>query len=194
MSLGNQTLQQYLAELSAKQSTPGGGAVAAISGAQASGLVAMVAEFSVKTLSKQERHQMIEIADRALTEFLQIADRDAVNFKKLMSTYQTKTGTQEALKNAAEPPLACLDLATKLATLVTTLNERGNRNLVTDTGIAALLLSNTIRASEMNVLINLRSISDDDFVQNAKQQLDSSKGYIGPLASIAANVTDSLSQ
>jgi formiminotetrahydrofolate cyclodeaminase len=171
MSLAEQTLQEYLTELAAKTSTPGGGAVAALNGAQAAGLISMVANFSEKTLVAGERQNILNVTDIAIKRFMELADQDATNFAHLMKCYKQGAGIQEALKNAAMPPIDCLDLTMDLIPHLQTIAATGNKNLVTDTGIAASLLHSTMTASELNILINLRSIKDTAFVTAGKAKL-----------------------
>lgn len=171
MSLAEQTLQQYLTELAAKTSTPGGGAVAAVNGAQAAGLISMVANFSEKTLDTRQRQDILDITATASERYMTLADQDAANFAHLMKCYQQGAGIQDALKGAAQPPMDCLDLTMDLVPHLQTIAAAGNKNLITDTGIAASLLHSTMSASELNILINLRSIKDTAFITAGKAKL-----------------------
>ncbi len=188
----NQTIADYVAALGEKSSTPGGGAVAAVSGAQAAALIAMVAEFSDKTMSDSERLALLETANDAATQFIQLAEDDAKNFSELMASYKKKSGIQDALKGAAKPPLDCLTLSASLIPLLQTLYQKGNPNLITDTGIAASLLRSTIEASELNILINLRSIKDEDYVSAAQDQIRQLRSQIPELNAIVDAVKSHL--
>lgn len=187
-----QTIQDYLQGLSARTSTPGGGAVAALTGAQAAGLIAMVTEFSGKTIDEKEHAEILWTAQEAINQFTRLAEEDARNFDQLMAAYKAKTGIQEALKNAAQPPLKCLELSMTLIPLVQRLAEVGNTNLITDTGIAASLLRSMIESSEMNVLINLRSIKDESFNAAAADHLNLAQTKITELDQIVEHVKSSL--
>ncbi len=180
----NQTLQAYLTALGAKTSTPGGGAVAAITGGQLAALIKMVAEFtnSDDDHLALERNAIILRADEATKEFLNLARADAEGFNEVMAAYklpkrseqekqERSAAIQAALIVAVDAPLKTLMLAASLASDISFLSTHGNKNLVTDTGIAALLINTTIRAAEMNVRINLQGIKALDFVAKTEQQI-----------------------
>lgn len=184
----DQSIDSYLAALGAKTSTPGGGAVAAVSGSQAAALILMVTEFSGKTISETERLSLLKIANDAVTRFIQLAEEDAKNFAALMASYKARSGIQDALKDAARPPLDCLELSISLIPSLELLYEKGNPNLITDTGIAASLLRSTIESSELNVLVNLRSIKDDKYADHARDKIRQAQSQIPELNAIVENV------
>jgi len=109
-----------------------------------------------------------------------------------MQAYKNKTGIQPGLQSAAAPPLACLTLSSQLIEPLRVIQQHGNPNLVTDTGIAALLLRDTIMSSELNVLINLRSIEDELFKQTARATVETAKQHIALLDRMAADITRQL--
>ncbi len=192
MNVGNQQVDQYLRDLAARSSTPGGGAVAALTGAQAVALISMVVEFSDKTIPEHQRTTLLEVAAQAREQFIVLADQDAQNFAALMTAYKTKTGIQQALEAAATPPLKCLELSVEMKSSLGVLSKAGNPNLITDTGIAAALLRSTIEASLMNVLINLRSIKNQTFISNAKRTMSEAQQYIAELDRLAQSITNEL--
>lgn len=190
--INDQAVNEYLAELASKTSTPGGGAVAALSGAQAAALIAMVGEFSEKTVGIEAREQILNLANETKNQFLELANQDALNFSSLMAAYKNKTGVQDALKAAATPPLECLALCIALKPSLDSLAKDGNANLVTDTGIAASLMVSTIASSEMNVLINLRSIKDTEFISQAQAKVERARSLIPELEQLAESIRTDL--
>ncbi|MFT5014027.1 MAG: formiminotetrahydrofolate cyclodeaminase [Dinoroseobacter sp.] len=193
MSLANESIHNYLESLSSRKSTPGGGAAAALTGAQAAGLMSMVVELSKDFPDDAEKMVLLNTIKAAVQQFTQIADEDAAAFSALMQTYRNKGDVQAGLKAAAAAPLACLTKATQLTHHLHSVQRHGNSNLITDTAIAALLLRDTILASELNVLINLRSIEDVQFTQSALAIISSSKDQIEFLESVATNIRQQLS-
>ncbi|MGK0343141.1 MAG: formiminotetrahydrofolate cyclodeaminase [Candidatus Azotimanducaceae bacterium] len=192
MSLSDTTIADYLAALSSRKSTPGGGAVAAMSGAQAAALISMVAELTKTFPDEQTRTGVINQAASAVQQFTGLADQDAAAFTALMQAYKNKTDIQPRLQSAAAPPLACLQLCSQLIESLLVIERYGNPNLITDTGIAALLLRDTIISSELNVLINLRSIEDELFKQSARATVEAAKQHIALLDKMAADITRQL--
>lgn len=192
MSTSDLTIEAYLADLSARQSTPGGGAVASLTGAQAAGLIAMVGEFSDKTVDPASRELLLSSANAARDQFMELADLDAKKFAALMDCYRNKSGIQDGLKGAAEAPIACLELVVSLVPCIQKLEESGNQNLVTDTGIASWLLCATIEASEMNVRVNLRSIKDETFAAHAISTIEQARSHLPYLSEVAQKIIESL--
>tara|TARA_R110002073_G_scaffold2548_1_gene16711 strand:+ start:3173 stop:3754 length:582 start_codon:yes stop_codon:yes gene_type:complete len=193
MPIANESISSYLDALSSRKSTPGGGAAAAFSGAQAASLMSMVLELSDDFPGNKTRSDLITEIKLAVQRFTQLADEDAEAFSSLMQAFRNKGDIQAGLKAAATPPLACLSLVVQLTQQLDTVKQYGNANLITDTAIAALLLRDTILASELNVLINLRSIEDDKFKQSARTTIHSAKAQIEYLESVATEISQQLS-
>lgn len=192
MSIAESPLSAYLAELGSRASTPGGGAVAALSGAQAAALISMVANLSKTFPDEVSRTKLLDQAGAAIAEFTAMADQDAAAFKALMAAYKAKGDINAASQESAQPPLTCIRLAASLTSSIQALHQYGNANLITDTAIAALLLKDTILASELNILINLRSIKDESFKQRARQSIEEAKSAIPQLEDIASTIAKTL--
>jgi len=196
-----QTIDSYLEALASSASTPGGGSVAAITAAQAAALISMVC--SLTKSSEVVRASLItdihQRSESARHRFMELCELDIEGFSKVMAAYKLPKGDQKekelqaALHSAAQPPLETLELASSLTNDIEKLAEIGNQNLRTDTGIAALLITSSIRSAEMNVKINLQSINDkafsDDAIQKIKVALETSR----VLEKVAMNIDESLS-
>ena len=64
--------------------------------------------------------------------------------------------------------------------------EKGNRNAVSDAGVAALLVTTTARAAALNVKINLGGLSGDDATRIAGDL----EATLGPVLAEAAVLAD----
>lgn len=138
------TIEEFLAELAARKATPGGGSVAALSGALSAGLVCMAAEFSQnKDISEEARTLM-----NTLTH---LVDRDAQAF----ASRDLKEATQVPLQTAKHS-YAVLKLA---GALLKTCNPR----VITDIGVAAKMAETAVKGAMLNVEVNLVSIGDEDY-------------------------------
>jgi formiminotetrahydrofolate cyclodeaminase len=138
------TIEEFLEELAAKQPTPGGGSVAALSGALSAGLVSMAAEFSQnKDFSEQARTLM-----NTLTH---LVDRDAVAF------------ASRDLKEAAQVPLQTAKHSYAVLKLAEALLETCNPKVITDIGVAAKMAEGAVKGAMLNVKVNLASIGDEDY-------------------------------
>jgi formiminotetrahydrofolate cyclodeaminase len=104
--LNQQSLQSYLDKLSSSAATPGGGAVAAVTGAQAAALISMVcnltkgktkesASDSAEAL-KKEIQAINNRAEQARGQFDQLADDDIEGFNQVMAAYKLpRSNSQE---------------------------------------------------------------------------------------------------
>lgn len=168
-----QGLSGYLEALASRTSTPGGGAVAAVTGAQAAGLVAMVARFSPGL------DDIAESAVAATTAFIEQAALDAEGFDALMAAYRVpkdspdrKAGIQAGLIKAMAAPRAMLKLASAMNEHLPRLVREGNMNLVSDTAMAAVLIAATLETAAMNVRINLKSVRDEETAATITSELN----------------------
>ena len=159
-----QTIDHYLEQLASRAATPGGGAAAALSGAQAAALIAMVCRLTRG--HDDEIATVTKAAESARQNFLDLMRADIDSFNEVMAAFRLKGAQRDAalpraLASAANVPMAMIVQALELTPHLQRLLEIGNKNLITDVGIAATLASATILAAKMNVLINCRSMSDD---------------------------------
>jgi formiminotetrahydrofolate cyclodeaminase len=147
------TIEEFLEELAARKPTPGGGSVAALSGALAAGLVSMAAEFSGnKDVSRQARTLMNTLTD--------LVDRDAKAF------------ASRDLKEATRVPLQTARHSYKVLELAAALLETCNPRVITDIGVAAKMAESAAKGAMLNVEVNLVSIRDEDFKQEVLREAE----------------------
>ncbi|MFD0363182.1 cyclodeaminase/cyclohydrolase family protein [Nocardia sp. GCM10030253] len=172
-SFGGVTLAQYLTDLAAKVPAPGGGAVAALHAAQGAALVAMVARYTTRAKDAEHRpivDRIIEAADAARDRALALADADAAAFTAVGNAYKLpkSTGAEAAarteaiaaaLVEAARVPAAVVDEADEVLSLAAELLPIGNPNVVTDIGAAADAARAAATSSQLNIEINVASLS-----------------------------------
>ena len=108
---------------------------------------------------------------------------DVEVFDKVMDAYGMAKGGDEqkearsraiqaALKEATDVPLACAELCAEVIALCGPLAERGNGNVVSDAGVAALAAYAALRSAALNVWINLGGISDRGFVEERRGRME----------------------
>lgn len=177
------TLDEFTKDLASDSSAPGGGAVAAISGALAACLTSMVINLTVNKKKfneysdeiKSKFNEYLERCQELRKYFLEDIDRDIVAFNDVMAAYKMPKNTEEekierhnaiqrALTEAYRVPYSVLENANSMFEMVKFVAEYGNENLITDAGIAAIQLYAAIESSILNVKINLASIDDIDMV------------------------------
>ncbi len=179
------TLRGFADELSMDSPAPGGGSVAALCGALAAGLAAMVANLTVGKKGYEEAGAaMIETACRAQAlkdALLEAVDRDTEAFNKVMEAFRMPKTTPEqaeakeraveaANKDATLVPLEVLERSVEAVRLARTAAAKGNRNSLSDAGVAGLAAQAAGDGAWYNVLINLQGIRDAAFAARVRRQ------------------------
>ncbi len=181
------TVKEFLNKVAGSDPVPGGGSVAALNGAIASALTAMVANL---TLGKKdyELHEelMRHISEVALQQkewFVLDVDRDSEAYNDVFACFKMPKATeeekavrsaaiQEATKHAALVPMQVARNAYKLMTIIMDVARLGNRNAVTDACVAMMSARAAVLGALLNVRINLGSLKDKEFVAQLQQEAD----------------------
>lgn len=180
MTFREQSLENYVKQAASDASTPGGGSVSGLGAALGNAMAAMTANYTVgkkKFAAVEDEVQGMLATLAPLRErLMQCMEEDAVAFAAVNDAYglprdsktdkaeRTKT-IQACLKRAMEVPLEIMQLATDSLQLLPRLAIIGNPNLVSDTGVAAIFLEAAVRAAHVNVLINIKFLSDESLCQ-----------------------------
>ena len=154
--LARQSLQEHLEEVARKSSTPGGGAVAAVTAAEACALLSMVANFT-----KADMSDLLLRTEVSRARLLELADEDSTAFASVMAAYKGDGDLENALRRAAQVPVNTIEICSSHIADLSLLAEQGNRNLITDVAIAACLLRAALESCRFNVLVNVRSMTGD---------------------------------
>ncbi len=175
--LVDRTVTAFVDELSTDSPAPGGGSVAALCGALAAALAAMVANLTVGRKGQESAwEEMIDIAGRGQGEkdaFLRAVDEDTDAFNKVMDATRLPSGSEdekarkaealrEANRGATLVPLAVLERTLPVLDLAREVAMKGNPNSVSDAGVAALAARTAAEGAYYNVLINLNNLAGDD--------------------------------
>jgi len=179
------TLENFLADLASSSPAPGGGAVAALSGALAASLSSMVINLTVNKKKFMEYSEEIKAkfneylikCEELRKEFLEYIDKDIEAFNLVMQAYKMPKDTEEqksernkaiqsALIEAYKVPYSVAEGAFKMFDIADFIAEYGNQNAVTDAGVAAIQILAAIEAAVLNVRINLGGINDVDLVSD----------------------------
>ena len=78
---------------------------------------------------------------------------------------------QDALRGAAEVPLALARCCAELTEFLPPLAEKGNRNLISDVGVAARLCVAAFDCARLNVEVNLALMDDVEFAIRTRAEL-----------------------
>ncbi|XOV87142.1 MAG: cyclodeaminase/cyclohydrolase family protein [Pseudomonadota bacterium] len=193
--LPEQSLGDYLTALASSRGTPGGGAAAAVTGAQAAALMSMVCNLTRN--GSDELAAARARAETARIRFISLAELDIVGFKAVMAAWKLRGETrsqalQAALFQACEAPLEMLREAAGLIDSLAVIDREGNANLITDTAIAACLLESTLTAARLNVLINTRAMESPAAAEPILAEVSELLGSIQKLSAMRQKIETSL--
>jgi methenyltetrahydrofolate cyclohydrolase len=170
-SLRDHSIGEFLDRLADKTPTPGGGAVAGLTGAVAASLGQMVIRFS-QGKAKYAQHaalheasltQLKTLADRALA----LADADEAAYGRLNRLWKLAEDHPDRVKEwagaveaAIAAPMGILEASETTLELLNTLLAATNTQLASDLAIASDLAEAAGRAAGWNVRVNLPLLSD----------------------------------
>ena len=175
----NMEVQQLLGELASESPAPGGGSVAALSGALSAGLIAMVCRLTIGKKGLEEHDELVgEVLSRVdalRNELAELIDLDTEAFNGVMAGFKMAKATEEekatrssaiqkAFRNAVDVPLRTARACEELLTLALKVATVANPNCISDLGVAGQSAYAGLRGGVMNVQINLPSIKDKSFV------------------------------
>ena len=178
MTISQQHLQTFLAELSSKNPTPGGGAVAGVLSALSSALANMVIAYSTGKASLAEHEQLhtdcTVFLDSAATEALVLAEADAEAYQKVNALWKLHEDDEtrsskwdETLSEATMIPIKTMELSERILITLETLVGKTNAMLSSDLAIAAVTAEAAARAGFYTAQINIEQMNECD----AKQDL-----------------------
>ncbi len=187
MKLTDKPVTNFLDELASNAPAPGGGSVAALSGALGAALISMVCNLTLgkkgydevqddmkdllakSEALRQEMTGLLEADVAAYTAYSQAAKMPRETDEQ--KAERTKA-VQAALVNATDVPMRIAEAAVKVMDLCMPTAEKGNKFAVSDAGVAVLMAEAALRSAALNVLINLGSIKDEAFVAQKRAHLD----------------------
>jgi len=200
-----ETLGKYITDASAGTPTPGGGSVSALAGALGTTMASMAANFTmgkkqfaavegeVKDLAakiESERRRMITEMQRDTEAYAEVSKAYKMPKEPDEAKASRAAAIQKALLTAMGPPLEALRAMRRVAPAIRRLADIANPNLITDVGVAALLVEAAARGAALNVRINLAGMKDAARVEAASAEVKESLGEISRLAAEATGIVE----
>ena len=186
--LADLSVEAFLARLSSSDPVPGGGSTAALVGAMGAALLHMVVELTAgRPAAGDDEATLAEIGGAAAgwqSELLRLAELDAAAYAGVIRARRLPRATEleaqtrsvqvaAAVREATRVPLEITRRAGEVLAVAERLASLGNRNAISDVGVAALLSAAAMRGGALNVDINLGSLPDDDpLIAEASADLD----------------------
>lgn len=180
--LQNFTVKEFVEELSSNSPAPGGGSAAALAASLGSALCSMVFNLTIGKKAyneyeddkKNSINSSLEVAKEEKDNFLRLMEKDAEEFLVLMDAFKLPKNTEEEKSyrlekinegylKALEIPLEVAEKAFQIYKYIEVAANYGNKNAISDAGVAALLIQTAIEAAVLNVKINLSSVKDESY-------------------------------
>ncbi len=184
--LASSTVDGFLSNLASSSPAPGGGSVAALSGALSAALSSMVCNLTIGKEKYNEVQgeikEVVKESEQLRQQLTKLVDEDTTAFNDVMKAFKMPKETddqkkrrsdaiQKGYKKAAEVPFKTAKICRRTLDIAFVVAEKGNKNSITDAGVAALMGEAGVHAASLNVNINLGSIKDNDFVNQTKKVL-----------------------
>lgn len=185
--LAKKTIKSFLDELASSAPAPGGGSVAALSGALGAALINMVSNLTIGKEKyagvQDEITALLKKSESLRNKLADLLEEDVAVYTRLSQTMKMPRDTEEqkntrtkamdkALKAATDVPLRVAEACASVMELCRPAAEKGNVNAVSDVGVGMLMAEAGLRSAALNVLINLGWIKDDKFVSKNQKRLD----------------------
>ena len=176
----------FLDELASNSPAPGGGSVAALSGALGAALSSMVCNLTKGKqgyeTTQDEIRQAYEKSEDLRKDLTDLIDKDTEAFNEVMKAMKMPKDTEDqkedrrqamqaAFKHAAEVPLETARKCNQILDVARIVAEKGNKNSISDAAVSALMAQTGLQAAILNVRINLTSIKDSEYALKISNEL-----------------------
>lgn len=182
-------IKDYIEKLSSKEPIPGGGSAAALAGTLSSALIAMVFNLTIGKKVYEEYNEeekalintTLKNIEECNIELMDFMDKDGEAFLSLMAAFRLPKESQEdkikrddkiqlGYENALKVPLNLAKKYIELYEYVLVASKYGNKNVISDAGVAAILLQGAVESAVLNVKVNLSGIRDEDYKKNIESE------------------------
>lgn len=174
--LKDQKIKTFLDSLASESATPGGGSVAALTGAMSAALISMVSNLTVG--KEKYRHLeddiklLLQKSESLRAKLEELMEKDVEVFNQLMAIMKLPRNNEEekkirnqkmqiALIEAAKVPLEVARKSKELIDICQEIADKGNKNAISDAGVAVILAEAAFDSAIINVKINLNMIKDE---------------------------------
>jgi len=165
------TLDGWLEQLASSAPVPGGGSAAALAGAVAGALVAMVARLTVGrkayAAAESRAREILAEAEALRAQLRRLVDEDAAAYAGVSRAYKipkddpARSGAvDDALLAAARTPAEVVKRARRVHQLAEEIGAIGNKNATSDARVAGLLAGTAVDGALENIKVNVAAMSN----------------------------------
>jgi len=180
--LSELSIRDLLERLSSSAPIPGGGSASALAGAMGASLVHMVVELTAgRPAAAADESALARIgtaATRLRDELIGLAELDAAAYAGVVAARRLPRDTEAdraeresrvaaATHDATTAPLSAARASAGVLDLAEEVAPIGNRNAISDVGVAGSLAASALRGAALNVEINLPYLAASDALREA---------------------------
>jgi formiminotetrahydrofolate cyclodeaminase len=170
------SLKNYIEILSSKTPAPGGGSATALCASLSSSLLNMVLNYTIgkKQYSnfEEELKKIKEKSEEILKECINFIEEDSKIYYKIDKAMKERLSPEKYLKLSINLHFKICQYMSKIVDFCDILTEKGNINLISDTGISNILAFSSFLSAKMNILINLKYIGDENLKKEIKGKIE----------------------
>ena len=174
------TIENFLEKLGSSDSMPGGGVASSLVASCGISLTLMVCNLTIgKEKYKEFEEQVIKVKDEAeklRAKFLELMDKDAETFKVMENVFAMPNATdeekkirkekmQEACKTCCLVPKEVIEEALRAIEITNSIYGKSNKSAESDLRVANILLRSAVEGAWQNIIINLKYIDDNKFIE-----------------------------
>ncbi|MCM8820659.1 MAG: cyclodeaminase/cyclohydrolase family protein [Candidatus Omnitrophica bacterium] len=174
----DEPLLRYINRVSSKTPVPGGGSVVACVASLSSALVGMVLNYTIGkdryAAYEKELKDIFTENETIIKKLSEYIERDSKIYQEIRRYTSKKDyiSVEKYLKDSAELHLDICRTTLKIIEFADVLTEKGNKGLISDTGIAASLAISVFTSAKMSVLVNVMYIKEGrDFVERLLEEI-----------------------
>jgi glutamate formiminotransferase / formiminotetrahydrofolate cyclodeaminase len=186
-ALASMTVRAFIELTGARTSAPGGGSASALIAATGAALGAMVGWMTYGKRKFEDKdaimRRLIPTLHHAMKDLIPMIDADTNAFNDYMEALSLPKGSdeerdrrqhamQEGLKKAVNVPLETMRIADRCWEAMEEMATHGNFSSRSDLEVGAKALETGIWGAYKNVLINLESIKDNDFILRVRGEAE----------------------
>lgn len=180
-------IEEFINDLASDSPAPGGGSTAALVGALSGALNSMVYSLTVgkKSFEKLDENKKEELllfkteSENFIKKSIELMEEDRKAFSELMNGYKIPKEKEDREEKIQKLTIGALMAPLKMSREALKFYENikfgvtyGNKMLVSDGGVSAILLHSTIESSILNVMVNLKYINDLNFKKEIEEEIE----------------------
>lgn len=183
MAMLDKSCKEFVEVLASAAPVPGGGGAAAFGGSVGMALCNMVGSLTVGKKKyvevEPEVKALLEQGYKVIADLQALVDQDAEVFEPLSKAYgipkddPTRAEKMEVCaKVACSVPLEIMRKAYEGIKITSRMAQIGSKLVISDAGCGVVFLKAALESGMLNVSINLSIIQDQDYVNNAREEMN----------------------